>query len=167
MCTEFFWNSLLWVLYSPVCRSLCGGVIGPERGETRGLQAWLVAPMGESPPVPDRSFCDTHCGKTCWRLISRTAWSYITKLHRHTPHILRSVPVNHGCVSPSHSRDKSPASFQRCHTVVTTVTVGVLWRLVRPTLRDDGRFLRLGYAVLYTHHLPWPGDRQGRPSWPY
>ena len=50
--------------------------------------------------------------------------------------------------------------------MVTAVTAGVPWQLVRPMLRGDGRLLRLGYAVLDTHHLPWPGDpdREGRPG---
>ena len=47
---------------------------------------------------------------------------------------------------------------------VTAVAAGVPWRLVRPMLRDDGRVLRLGYAVLHTNHLPWPGYRRGRSS---
>ena len=34
---------------------------------------------------------------------------------------------------------------------VTAVAAGVPWRLVRPMLRDDGRVLRLGYAVLHTN----------------
>ena len=47
------------------------------------------------------------------------------------------------------------------------VTAGVPWRLDRPMLRDDGRVLRLAYAVLYAHYLPWPGDQPGMPSWPW
>ena len=45
--------------------------------------------------------------------------------------------------------------------MVTAVTAGMPWHLVRPMLRGDGRLLMLGYAVLYRHHLPWPGDRPG------
>ena len=53
---------------------------------------------------------------------------------------------------------------------VTAVAAGVPWRLVRPMLRDDGRVLRLGYAVLHTTTI-YPGqgtdgmtDGEGRPS---
>ena len=29
------------------------------------------------------------------------------------------------------------------------------------------RLLRPGHQAPYTHHLPWPGDQPGRPSWPW
>lgn len=70
-------------------------------------------------------------------------------------------------VTPSRPRYWVPTSFQPCHTAVTAVTAGVLWRLDRPMLRDEGRILRPGHAVPYTTHLPCPGDRHGRPSWPW
>ena len=73
-------------------------------------------------------------------------------------------------VTPSRSQLMLNAVRARsvCHRgAVTAVTAGVPWRLVRPMLRDEGRILRLGHDVLYTTHLPWPGDQQGMPSWPW
>ena len=88
---------------------------------------------------------------------------------QHTDALLTSRGVRlyvYFSIAPSRSREKVPASFSPSRTAVTAVTAGAPWRFARPILRDDGRFLRLGYAVLYTHYLPWPGDSPGRPSWP-
>ena len=45
----------------------------------------------------------------CGRLISRTAWSYATKLHRNTHTYVASVSVKPARTTPRRSRDKSPA----------------------------------------------------------
>ena len=40
------------------------------------------------------------------------------------------------------------------------------WRHEWPKLRDNHQILWLGHHIPCIHHLPWPGDRPGRPSWP-
>ena len=76
----------------------------------------------------------------------------------------RSAPISSFSSSSKAFKSYGGQKYLTKVKKVTAVAAGVPWRLVRPMLRDDGRVLRLGYAVLHTNHLPWPGYRRGRSS---
>ena len=71
----------------------------------------LVAPMGGSPPVPNRSLCDIRARAACVYPFSRTAWSCAMKLHRNTRGYVTSVSVKFHCTAPSRSRERVHAIF--------------------------------------------------------
>ena len=123
--------------------------------------------MGGPPPVTNPSLCDTPLRRNLRRVSISTGLELQRPRHMVALTVMQGVqPYVYIFATPSRSRLRRDAKFNYLTSAVTTVTAGVPWHLVRPMLRGDGRCLRLSYALLYAHHLPWPGDSPGRPSWP-
>ena len=82
--------------------------------------------------------------------------------------VMRGVqPYAYIFATPSRSRLSLDAEFSRRHASARPERATRPWCPEWPKLRDNHRILWLGHQVLYTHHLPWPGEQPGRPSWPW
>ena len=135
------------------------GERGPQQPPRHGIASFACCTPGSAWIV--------HCVLRCVEAQSRTAWSYVLKLHGRTQWYMGSATVKFELLSPSRSRLSLDAKFSRRHASARPERATRPWCPEWPKLRDNHRILWLGHQVSYTHYLPWPGDQPGRPSWPW
>ena len=144
---------------------------GPASIHGSCLSVWATRAATGVPRARDAFPCGSvTSAKTFVYHYSPTPWSYVGRLHKRTQGTPVSASVKSARVAPRHWRvvvHTSRADVTPSHTGMRPERAAHPWRREWPKLRDNCRVLRLGHHVLYTHHLPWPGDQPGRPSWPW